>query len=103
MGRGHRTRTDRICGLASLACAVAVLQAPFAIAGSASSQFTISITVTPTRSQSLRDAQISVREGNETTLVLTRQQQAAYIRDPASIRNLVRAGSKEPMLVTVYY
>jgi hypothetical protein len=83
-------RIKRISALTMLA-AVFLLRASIAMAGSSGSLFTISITVTPTPAQSLRDVEISVHDSAGKMIVWMRQQQADYIRDPATIRTQVLA------------
>lgn len=96
------TVTRVICA-AKLCGALLALCHPGAALSGSSASLTVTAIVLPTRAQRLMAARMSVRQADGTVLVLNPQQQAQYIANPGSLRNHVRGGPAEYLVVTVEY
>lgn len=73
-----------------LAVIILVLTELVSAAGTTSASFTVRVQVLPTREQKLMSAQLTVRQPDGSSVTLTREQKAMYIKDPASILQATR-------------
>lgn len=74
-----------------------------AVAGSNGVPVTIRINVVPGREDSLMAADIKLRQPDGTLIVLTAQEKARYIKDPASLKTVAGLHPSGLVVVTVEY